>query len=57
MMLVYSFVKELRAVLADGKIVVANPVSYPDLFWAACGGGGGNFAVFTFQIQTHCILW
>jgi len=38
---------ELRAVLANGDVVTANATSHSDLFWAACGAGGGNLAVFT----------
>jgi len=34
-------------VLADGSIVKTSPCSYPDLFWALRGGGGGTFAIVT----------
>lgn len=33
---------------AEGKLIkVTNDNEYKDLFWAACGGGGGNFGVVT----------
>ncbi|KAF2712547.1 FAD binding domain-containing protein [Pleomassaria siparia CBS 279.74] len=34
-------------VTADGKFVVANSTSNPDLFWAMRGGGGSTFGVAT----------
>jgi hypothetical protein len=38
----------LRAVTAAGEAVVAAPAgAHADLFWASCGGGGGNFAIVT----------
>lgn len=36
---------DLRAMLADGRIVTASPTVNADLFWAIRGGTGGNFAV------------
>jgi hypothetical protein len=38
---------EAEVVLADGRIVLTNPVSHTSLFWAIRGGGGGNFGVVT----------
>ncbi|KAF2663858.1 hypothetical protein BT63DRAFT_430112 [Microthyrium microscopicum] len=36
---------EVKVVTADGKHLVCNKVSNPDLFWAIRGGGGGTFGV------------
>jgi hypothetical protein len=36
---------EAKIVTADGRYVIANAVSNPDLFWAIRGGGGGTFGV------------
>lgn len=38
-------VLEYHVVTADGQLRIANPVSYPDLYWALRGGGGGTFGV------------
>lgn len=38
-------VLEFTMMLADGKVVVANPNKNYDLFWAVRGGTGGNFGV------------
>ncbi|SIO01419.1 FAD-dependent oxidoreductase [Algoriphagus halophilus] len=38
-------VKEVKVMLADGKIVIANEEKNKDLFWAIRGGTGGNFGV------------
>jgi FAD binding domain len=40
-------VLEVEVVLPTGDIVIANAYSYPDLFWAIRGGGGGTFGVLT----------
>lgn len=37
----------ITMVTADGQIRVVNRDSFPDLFWAHRGGGGGNFGVVT----------
>ncbi|KAM0542564.1 hypothetical protein ACHAPJ_012735 [Fusarium lateritium] len=36
---------EAKVVTPDGKLVVANEVSNPELFWAIRGGGGSTFGV------------
>lgn len=35
----------LTAVTGNGSIIFANNITNEDLFWSACGGGGGSFAV------------
>jgi hypothetical protein len=40
-------VVEVEIVLPTGEIVTANEHSYPDLFWAIRGGGGGTFGILT----------
>lgn len=43
-----------EVVLASGEIVQASATENPDLFWAARGGGGGNFGIHTsFTFETH----
>ena len=45
---------EVRVVLANGSLVVANACSSPDLFYALRGGGGGTFGIVTeFVARTH----
>lgn len=36
---------EYKVVTADGKLLVANEIVNPDLFWALRGGGGGTWGV------------
>lgn len=39
---------------ANGRIIHASPNQNADLFWASCGGGGGNFgAVTEFTFNVH----
>jgi hypothetical protein len=38
---------EFQVVLTNGTIATTNENSYPDLFWALRGGGGGTFGVTT----------
>jgi FAD/FMN-containing dehydrogenase len=45
---------EAEVVTADGKVVLANACTNPDLFWALKGGGGGTFGVVTrMTLATH----
>jgi FAD binding domain/Berberine and berberine like len=37
--------QSIRVVLADGSLVTASASSNSELFWASCGGGGGNFGI------------
>ena len=38
-------VLQVRVMLGNGDIVIASPTLNYDLFWAVCGGTGGNFGV------------
>ena len=40
-------VEEANVVTADGKLIVANQQSHPDLFWAIRGAGPGFFGIVT----------
>lgn len=43
----------LTMVLPDGKIITASKNENPDIFWASCGGGGGNVGIVTeFTMKT-----
>ena len=47
-------VLDVRVMLADGRIVTASDTQNYDLFWAVCGGTGGNFGVLlsvTFRLR------
>lgn len=50
----------LTVVVPDtGDVIVAEPAGeHSDLFWASCGGGGGNFGVVTdFTFATMSMCW
>src|SRR5580700_9505494 len=38
---------QAEVVTADGKVLIANGCTNPDLFWALKGGGGGSLGVVT----------
>ncbi|KAL8886525.1 MAG: hypothetical protein Q9192_006468 [Flavoplaca navasiana] len=38
-------VLEAQVVLANGRVVTANPCQYPEIFFAIRGGGGGTYGV------------
>lgn len=45
---------EAELVTADGKAVIANACTNPDLFWGLKGGGGGSLGVITrLTLRTH----
>ncbi len=45
---------EAEVVTADGKILIANACSNPDLFWGIKGGGGSSLGVVTrVTLRTH----
>ena len=45
---------EAEVITADGKRVIANACTNPDLYWALKGGGGGTFGVVTrVTLKTH----
>jgi FAD/FMN-containing dehydrogenase len=53
-------VLEVSMMLADGRIVVANAVDNPDLYWAVRGGTGNNFGVLlqvTYQLHQLGDIW
>lgn len=53
-------VLQVRVMLADGRIVVANAVQNQDLLWAVRGGTGNNFGVLldiTYQLYPLSDLW
>ena len=48
--------KSLTLVDAQSQVLDVSATGYPDLFWAAKGGGGGSFGIATeFVFQTHPI--
>src|SRR5260370_14393750 len=45
---------EAEVVTADGKVVVGNACTNPDLFWGLKGGGGGSLGIVTrLTLKTH----
>ncbi len=45
---------EAEVVTADGKVVIANACTNPDLFWGLKGGGGGSLGIVTrLTLKTH----
>jgi FAD/FMN-containing dehydrogenase len=45
---------EAEIVTADGRVLIANACTHPDLFWALKGGGGGSWGVVTrLTLRTH----
>lgn len=45
---------EAEVVTADGKVLVVNECSHPELFWGLKGGGGGSLGVVTrVTLETH----
>src|SRR5581483_8629332 len=42
-----DLVLEAEVVTANGSVLIANNISYPDLFWALRGGGGGKYGIVT----------
>ncbi len=48
-----------QVVVADGRLLTCDAKHYPDLFWALCGAGGGNFGIvtsLTFRIHQVAML-
>jgi len=49
-------VTEIEMVDCNGNLIRANRVDYPDLFWACCGAGNGNFGIITsITFKTHLV--
>ena len=44
---ILAWLLQAEIVTADGKILIANSSTNPDLFWALKGGGGGSLGVVT----------
>jgi hypothetical protein len=40
-------VASFEVVTASGLVVIASPNTFPDLYWALRGGGGGNYGIVT----------
>ena len=49
-----AYLLEAEIVTADGRTLVANACSHPDLLWSLKGGGGGTFGIVTrVTLATH----
>ena len=47
---------EAEVVTADGRALIVNACTNPDLFWAIKGGGGGSWGVMTrLTLRTHAL--
>jgi FAD/FMN-containing dehydrogenase len=47
--------RSIEVVTADGEILTASQTQYPDLFWAARGGGRGLGVVTSFEFDLHAL--
>ncbi len=51
-----AYLLEAEIVTADGRTLIANACSQPDLFWSLKGGGGGTFGIVTrVTLATHAL--
>ena len=48
--------ESLRMVLLDGSVLDVSSNENEDLFWASCGGGGGNFGIVTEFVFRPAVL-
>jgi FAD/FMN-containing dehydrogenase len=47
--------RSIEVVTADGEVLTASQTQYPDLFWAARGGGRGLGVVTSFEFDLHAL--